>query len=79
MAAGDLEPLRGVSSFLARAEGELEPVFGGSGFSAKELDGCSVRWRGGFPRIARTASAFQRMLGARRVPDAFWTVRRHLR
>ena len=43
---------------------------------ATELDSRSVRWRSGFPRIAGPPVLFQRMLGARRVPDAFWSVGR---
>ena len=78
MAAEDLEPLGGRSSILARAEQETRAALRRVGLSAQELDGCGVRWRSGFPRNRGVgpASAFQRMLGARRVPDAFWTVRR---
>ena len=46
------------------------------GFSAQEVDGCSATVAQRLSADGRAASAFQQMLGARRVPDAFWTVRR---
>ena len=62
MAAEELEPLSGGSSILSRAEG----LFGGSGSRPKNWMAAAY---GG-------AVAFcGRMLGARRVPDAFWTGR----
>ena len=52
LAAEELEPLQGGSSALARTEGRTRAALREVGFSGQEVDGCSVRGRSGFPRIA---------------------------
>ena len=56
---------------------ELEPLFGGrSQPRIGWLQRTVAQW---LSADSGTAGAFQRMLGARRVPDAFWPARHHLR
>ena len=59
-----------------QAEGRTRAALRRVGFSAQELDYLQrtvVQW---LSADSGAAGAFHRMLGARRVPDALWTVRR---